>query len=209
MFLGANCMYRRIRLNDSILGPNRLVVNYRSAAKDPFSRIDPQRVTTSWREAPAARPESSIIGTYYESNPVRADMVIADADAWMFAGTGVRNGDRWADVVGNEYDRVTLEVPTPPTIQVLAHSPVLIKGRWSFADMTYYTALSGAGVFSAGSIWFERHLRPGQGGTDGQMAAMVANLLGAFAVGPAGLAHPSQPNLERLGIRRGYLPRIA
>src|SRR4029077_8816584 len=80
MFLGANCMYRRIRLNDSMIGPNRLVVNYRSAAKVRSTRIDPQRDTKGWREAPAARPESSIVGTYYESNPVRADMIIADAD---------------------------------------------------------------------------------------------------------------------------------
>lgn len=208
MFLGANCMYRRVRFEDTYVGHNRLMVNYRSAKADPLTGIDDARVTTSWREAPAARPESSVTGTYYESNPVHADMVVVDADAWMFAGTGVRNGDRWADVVGNEYDRVTLEAPTPPTIQVLAHSPVRIKGKNSFADMTYYTAPSGAGVFSAGSIWFERHVVPGGTGTDAQISAMVTNILRAFAEGPAGVRHPAVPNLDRLGIRRGYLPRI-
>jgi hypothetical protein len=208
MFLGANCMFRKIRLADSPLGPNRLVINYRVASHDPFNGVDPTRVTTSWREAPAARPESWITGTYYESNPVKADMVIVDADAWMFAGTGVSNGDRWVDVVGNEYDRVTPEVPTPPTIEVLAHSPVKVRGKSSFADMTYYTTDSGAGVFSAGSIWFERHVAPGGKGTDAQIAGMVTNVLQAFAVGPAGLTHPARPNLEALGIRKGYLAHI-
>lgn len=208
MFLGANCMFRRIRLEDSTIGPNRHIVNYRSAAADPLNGKDPQRVTTSWREAPAARPESSVTGVFYESNPVKADMVIVDAGAWMFAGTGMKNGDKWPNVVGNEYDRVTPEVPTPPTIQVLAHSPVKVRGRSSFADMTYYTIDSGAGVFSTGTIWFERHLFPGGTGTDAQIVKMMTNLLDVFTAGPAGHTHPSRNNLAQLGIRPGYTTRI-
>lgn len=206
MFLGANCMFRRIRLEPSPLGPNRHEVNYRIAADDPLNGIDPQRVTTSWREEPAARPESSVTGVYYESNPVKANMVIVDAGAWMFAGTGVHDGDQWFDLVGNEYDRVTPEVPTPPTIQVLAHSPVVCRGHDSFADMTYYTTSSGAGVFSAGSIWFERHLLPGGTGTDAQTVGMVTNLLRVFTKAPAGHTHPAVSNLAALGIHAGYLP---
>jgi hypothetical protein len=209
MFMGANCCYRRIRLEDTDLGPSRRIVNYRVAADDPMNGKDDKRVTTSWREAPAANPESSLIGTFYESNPVDADMVVVAADAWMFKGTGIENGDSWPHVVGNEYDRVTPEMPTPKTIQVLAHSPVVIKGRRSFADMTYYTADSGAGVFSSGSIWFERQVQPGGTGYKGQIAAMVSNILKAFAEGPAGKAHPSRPNLEQLGITPGYITGIS
>ncbi len=76
----------------------------------------------------------------------------------------------------------------------------------SFADMTYYTAASGAGVFASGSIWFERHLFPGSAGADDeQMGAMVTNILRTFAQGPAGRDHPSTNNLAILGIRRGYV----
>ena len=209
IFLGANCMYRRIRLEPSFWGKHRLVVNYRTAKDDPLKGVDPQRVTASWREAPSPRPESSIVGNFYESNPVRADMVIVNSGAWMFEGTGVRDGDRWQNLVGNEYDRVTPEVPTPPNIEVLAHSPLTVKGKKSFADMTYYTADSGAGVFSSGSIWFERHLLPGGTGTDAQIIAMMTNILRVFASGPAGQVHPSRNNLSALGIHRGYLPRIS
>ena len=208
VFLGANCMFRRIRLEDSPLGPGRHVVNYRIAKNDPLYAKDPSRVTSSWREAPAAEPESSLIGTYYESNPVKADMVIVDADAWMFAGTGVKNGDRWKDLVGNEYDRITLEVPTPPTIQVLAHSPVKVRGQSSFADMAYYTVPSGAGVLSTGSIWFERHLFPTTTGPDVPIVKMMTNVLQTFAAGPAGREHPARPNLAEHGIRKGYLRPI-
>jgi len=217
MFLGANCMFRRIRLESSSLGPNRHIVNYRIAKNDPLYATDPKRVTASWREAPAAEPESSIVGTYYESNPVKADMVIVDASAWMFEGTGIKNGDKWKNLVGNEYDRVTPEVPTPPTIQVLAHSPLTVRGQSSFADMTYYTTPSGAGVFSSGSIWFERHLFPAPAATTPATAgpsaaapivAMVTNIVKTFAAGPAGHDHPARPNLAEHGIKAGYLRPI-
>jgi hypothetical protein len=122
----------------------------------------------------------------------------------MFDGVGARNGDRWAHLVGNEYDRVTPEVPTPANIQVLAHSPVVCRGRHSFSDMTYYTTDRGAAVFSSGSIWFERHLFPGSPLAVPPAIAMVTNMLHEFAAGPAGHTHPAEPNLERFGIRLGY-----
>jgi hypothetical protein len=182
------------------------VVNYRPPSWTR-STASTRRATTSWREDPC-RPESSPHGTYYESNPVSADMVLSDTSAWMFDGVGVKDGDRWATLVGNEYDRVTPEVPTPPSIQVLAHSPVVCRKRATFADMTYYTTESGAGVFSSGSIWFERRLFPDGSGRDAQLIAMVTNILHVFAAGPAGRSHPSVPNLDRFGIRPGYVGRV-
>ncbi len=205
MFLGANCMFRRIRLEPSPIGPNRVQVNYRDPALDPLNGVDPARVTASWRDQPDPRPESSIIGTFYESNPVAADMVIVDPGAWMFEGTGVRYGEHWPNFVGNEYDRVNLNVPTPANIQVLAHSAVVCRGHHSFADMAYYTTASGAGVFSGGSIWLERHFLPGSSGPDGQATRMMTNLLRVFAHGPAGRTHPSRSNLAALGITKDYV----
>lgn len=209
VFLGANAVYRRIRLERSPLGPYRRQVNHRSAATDPLAGIDPERVTTSWREAPAARPESSLTGTYYESNEpgLSYPMVIVEPDAWMFAGTGVTDGHEWPDTVREEYDRVTSSAPTPRRIQVLAHSPVVCQGKRSYADMTYYTAPSGAGVFSAGTLLFEPRLGPlaemddlSDAEPDMQLRRMMANILTEFAQGPAGRRHPAQPNLDRLGI---------
>lgn len=215
VFLGANAVYRRIRLEDSPLGPHRRQVNYRSAAADPLEG-DPARVTTSWREAPAARPESSLTGSYYESNEpgLSHPMVVVDADAWMFAGTNVTDGQEWPDLVREEYDRVTPTAPTPPSIQVLAHSPVVCRGEASWSDMTYYTTSSGAGVLNVGTLMFEPHLGPlgppsGIAPTDPdqQIRRMMANVLTEFARGPAGRRHPAVPNLDRLGIRQPPAPR--
>jgi hypothetical protein len=209
VFLGANAVYRRIRFEDSRLGHDRRQVNYRSAAADPLNGIDPRRVTTSWRQPPAARPESSLTGTYYEDNQpgLAAPMVIVDAAAWMFEGTNVTQGQRWPATVREEYDRVTPGAPTPPQIQVLAHSPLVCRGRRSFSDMAYYTTPSGAGVFNVGTLQFEQRL--GRLGApqdidarhpDQQIRKLIANVITEFARGPAGRTHPARPNLDRLHI---------
>lgn len=211
MFLGANAVFRRIRLQGSPIGADRVQVNYRSVAPDPVARQDPAQATTSWRDAPDARPESELIGQLYECNPVNADLVVVRAGEWMFAGTGITDGERFPGVIAQEYDRVNLAYPTPPDIEVLAHSPLTCRGHRTFSDMTYYTAPSGAGVFAAGTIGFEHHLAPLcppaqlATDTDCQLSDMIANVLAVFAAGPAGTVHPSRNDLAALGIHPGYV----
>jgi hypothetical protein len=210
VFLGANAVYRRIRLEPSPLGDARREVNHRSAEADPLDGVDPERVTTSWREPPAARPESSLTGTYYECNEggMEADMVIVDGSAWMFAGTNVTDGQRWPNVVSEEYDRVTPSAPTPDDIQVLAHSPLTCRGRDSFSDMAYYTVPSGAGVLNTGTLGFEPRLGPlcpperlTPAEWECQLRRMMATVLTEFAQGPVGPRHPARNNLAELGIQ--------
>ncbi len=66
----------------------------------------------------------------------------------MFAGTGVRKGTTFGNLIGVEYDRVTPGFPVQRPIQVLSHSPLVCKGVDSFADSAYYTHQGGAGVFN-------------------------------------------------------------
>lgn len=205
-FFGANAIFRKIRFEDSPLGSSRRQVNYRVASEDPMNGRWASEVTVSWRDAPSNNPENSLIGQMYECNPVKADMVIVDAGAWMFDGTGLENGDKLPDAVGNEYDRVYPGHPgTPDNIQVVAHSPVNCKGTSSYADATYYTHASGAGVFAVGTFWFIEPLKTDcpQGPethTDCQIQQIVANVLREFSLGPAGERHPSVNNLAEVGI---------
>jgi hypothetical protein len=210
LFMGANASYRRIRLESSALGPNRHEINYRIASADPVLRTDPQEVTTSWRQLPDPRPESAMIGDFYECNPVSADMKIVDPGFFLFAGTGVRAGTTWPRVVGNEYDRVTPESPTPTDIHVVAHSPLTCHGVHSFADMTYYTAPAGAGVLASGTFWLEPSMgplcpQPGASSSQCQIRGFLSNVLTTFAAGPVGLDHPSVNNLAQLGIHAHYI----
>ncbi len=205
-FIGANAIYRKIRLEPSPLGPSRRQVNYRSASEDPATKANPADATVEWRSPPVNRPESTIVGNYYECNPVKADLVITEPDAWVFAGTGVKKGDRWPDAVGNEYDRVTAGVPTPDSIQILSESPVTCKGKRSVAHMTWYTAPSGAGVFAAGTFWLIPALDDDckampAGGPSCQIQRMVLNVLQALSKGPAGREHPSVNNTGAYGIK--------
>jgi hypothetical protein len=89
---------------------------------------------------------------------------------------------------------------------LLLHSPVRCRGRASFADATYYTAPSGAGVFDTGtSSWVCQLDAVCAGGRRSPLTARVVrattvNLLRVFATGRAGQRHPSRSNLTRFHI---------
>ncbi len=205
-FLGANCMFRRIRLAGSALGPQRQVICYKTSyLQDPMYGKDNALVTNDYREPPDPDPESSLIGTLYESNPVNADYVVATPDAWMFAGTGVRKGTRFPGLVGIEYDRVNPGSPVERPLQVLSHSPLTCRGVNSYSDSAYYTHVSGAGVFSTGTMRWVGAFTPaayrefGVTGRAGDFARRVtANVLRAFADGPAAARYPARDNLAAM-----------
>jgi hypothetical protein len=203
-FLGANAVYRRIRLRPSPTGPDRVEINYKVAAEDPLARRSPRRdaeVTTNWASAPAARNESALIGQAYDCFPARADQVVVDPRSWLFAGTGVRTGTRLRSVVGPESDRVDLAAPTPRPLEVLAHTHLRCGRRDTTSDITWYTTRSGAGVFSSGSIdWVcsitGAHCVGGGGRSSTIVAEVTANLLRALAAGPAGRRHPARDDVD-------------
>jgi hypothetical protein len=211
-FLGANAVYRHIRLEPSPIGRHRQQVNYKpwSVGDDPAWQTDPDQVTTDWRRPPLNNPESRLLGAQYECNPTHAPGVVVQPSSWLFAGTGVRAGTRLPGLVGDEYDRVQPDAPRPPGVEVLLHSPVRCLGASvrgpSFADTTYYTAPSGAGVFNAAtSSWVCQLSRACAKTRRSPLTARVvrtvtSNLLRGFAGGPAGQDHPSQSNLARLGL---------
>jgi hypothetical protein len=203
-FLGANCMFRRTRLARTRLGPGRLVICYKTSyLQDPEYGKDNALVTSDWREPPHPDPESSLTGTLYESNPVSAPYVIASPHAWMFAGTGVRKGTRFRGLVGIEYDRVNPGAPVERPIEILSHSPVTCRNVNSYSDSAYYTHHGGAGVFNAGTMrWvasFGGPYRFGMNRHTGEFTrAVTANLLRAFAGGPAAAKHPAHDNLAAM-----------
>ncbi len=203
-FLGANCMFRRTRLAGTKLGARRLVVCYKTSyLQDPMYGKDNALVTSDWREPPNPDPESSLIGTLYESNPVDAAYVVATPDSWIFGGTGVHKGSRFTGLVGIEYDRVNPVYPVERPIQVLSHSPLTCRGVNSYSDSAYYTHSSGAGVFSTGTMrWVASMGGLRSFGLNARTAAftrqVTTNVLHAFADGPAAAKHPAQDNLAAM-----------
>jgi len=204
-FLGANAMFRRIRLEPSRLGPDRRVVCYKTSyPQDPLFGKNNALVTNDFRGPPDPDPESSLTGTAYEGYPAVADFVVAMPDAWMFKRTGVRKGSRFPALAGVEYDRVNPGYPLERPIEVLSHSPLTCQGVNSYADSAYYTHRGGAGVFNAGTMrWVESFAPPfyhwGLTTAGGHFTTTVTrNVLGAFADGPAAAKHPARDNLAAM-----------
>ncbi|HEU5004411.1 MAG TPA: N,N-dimethylformamidase beta subunit family domain-containing protein [Actinomycetota bacterium] len=207
-FLGANAMFRQIRLQAAPSGPaDREIVDYKVASEDPLNGKDDAHVTVNWRDPPVSQPESSVIGQLFECNPAtQAPGVVVDAGAWLFADTGLANGDALPNLIGPWYDRVNLAYPTPPNLEVLMHSPVTCPGVGaSDSDMTYYAAPSGAGVLATGTTGWVCELTAScvqdpRTHPDPRILQATKNLLIAFGSGPAGEAYPSTSNLAALGI---------
>jgi hypothetical protein len=144
-----------------------------------------------------------VTGTLYESNPTDAPYVVAEPDAWMFRGTGVHKGSTFTGLVGIEYDRVNPDFPVQRPIQVVAHSPLTCRGVNSYADSAYYTHVSGAGVFNAGTMrWVASMGGLHQFGLTNRTAAFTrqvsSNVLHAFADGPAAAKYPAHDNLAQM-----------
>lgn len=203
-FLGANAVFRHIRLAPTSLGPDRLEIDYKRAAPDPLYGKDNAQVTVDWREPPDPRPESSLTGALYECNPVHGDLVVTDPTSWLYAGLATA-GTRIRGIAGSEYDRVNPADPVPHPLEVLTHSPVTCRGHASFTDSVWYTTPAGAGVFDSGtSLWVSGlDTTCGTGCTTTPagraiVTAVTTRLLTAFAAGPAGAAHPARDNVAAL-----------
>jgi hypothetical protein len=182
-------------MEPSSIGPNRLQVCYKSASEDPLARESPELTTVNWGQAPVNQPESTLIGSMYQSVGAKADTIVTDASSWFFDGCNLKDGQAFPQTILGEYDRYVPSFPGPRNSDVLAHSPVPGQSNWS--DITYFTAPgNGGGVLASGSASFVAQLSttgaippnvvpgPFPGISDVFNRAME-NLYGRFGLGPA------------------------
>jgi N,N-dimethylformamidase beta subunit-like, C-terminal len=196
-FLGANAVYRRIRLQPTPVGPNRLEVNYKDPAEDPISRRHPSQTTANWPSPPAADPPGRLLGASYGCWPGSGDLVVANASSWLLTGTKLRRGDRPPGALGPEFDAVQPRHRVPRPLDVVLHSPVRC-GAFRYADATYYSAKSGAGVFNTGTMGWVKALAGGDGKRAQTLAEKITRtLLQAFARPRAGVAHPARDTVGK------------
>ena len=193
-FLGANAAYWQIRLEPGLGNvANRTMVCYKDIAKDPVSQSTNINVkstaTGQWREVDHGgytRPEVELIGVQYYYWPVDTDMVVKNTNHWLFAGTGLKNGDRLIGLCGYEADRVTPD--SPANIVKLAESPIDSGFEVGFHNMTVYQHPSGAIVFSTGSMqwswgldnFFAGEVHPNL--VNAAAIRITRNLMNAFAI---------------------------
>jgi hypothetical protein len=203
-FLGANACYRQIRFDNSPLGPNRHQICYKSAAEDPLFNVNNSLVTVNWPEAPVSQPESLLIGSTYQDIAAMANMAITDASSWVFAGTGLTQGQQLPKVVQGEFDRYQPSSSSPQNLDVVAHSIVPNRGN-NYSDVTWYTVAGGGGVFATGNAtWIggmvDSSLIPPNvvpdpiPGVTAPILRIMENIYSVLGTGPASATHPSQGN---------------
>jgi hypothetical protein len=106
-----------------------------------------------WRQL--GRPEAALVGVQFDAGDYGGrqgpfEVTGALTDPWAFAGTGLRNGDRFG-TYGYEIDK---RAPSSPKgTRVLARIPHLMGPRRG-AEMTYYETPRGAKVFAAAALNF-------------------------------------------------------
>jgi hypothetical protein len=211
-FFAASPMLRHVRLEPSVLGPDREVVDYRDPSADPLNRKGPAREVTgnTWSSPPASWSEVPFVGEDYAGYLVpgaaAAPFVVADAASWLYQGTGLHDGSTMPNALVTDFDQFNPALH-PANLQILAHSPIpraqaQTQRRFPYSDTTYYTdPVSGAGVFDSGINSWIPDLAPCPSATGRCPAALfgqlTANLLAVLGAGPAGHADPSSPNWKR------------
>ena len=217
VFLGASPILRHVRMQPSPLGADREEVDYRDAREDPLNgHGDPLEVTgNTWAAPPANWSEATFVGDMYagflEPGEPAVPFVVADAAAWIFAGTGTHDGSVIPGVIASDVDGFD-PASHPANVQILGHSSVPVArsqahirtwGPIYYSDMTYYTdPVSQAGIFASGTNTWIPALSPCPASSDScpsQFARRVTgNLLHLFGQGPAGQLQPSQPNWSHI-----------
>jgi hypothetical protein len=191
-FFGANALFWQVRLEASPLTriADRVLVGY----KEPRT-IDPvQGPTTTilWRDPFLNRPEQQLMGVQFSGEvPDRSPnvpYVVANSSSWVYAGTGLADGDSIPGIVGYEMDSSMPSFPLPTSVagtyQVLSQSPFVDPGGATLtANSSIYQAPSGAWVFGAGTISWSWGL-DANGVVDPRIQRATANLLNRFGASP-------------------------
>jgi hypothetical protein len=154
-FFSGNAVYWQVRYEPET-GPGALshLVGYKDAPPgDPaLGTTDANRTTVRWSTPPLLRPEAALHGLEFQDYGVKADLVVADPEHWIFAGTGLALGDKITGLVGYEVDGIRT-YPSPGLLR-FAHSPWLSVRGMGMSDMVSFSTPSGADVLALGSIQF-------------------------------------------------------
>ncbi|MFI1940670.1 N,N-dimethylformamidase beta subunit family domain-containing protein [Streptomyces purpureus] len=158
-FLASNNVYFHVRMEKSADGrANRLMACYKSS---PDPTPDKAGRTSRWREITGddqRLAEQQLLGIQFNGIvQTPAPMIVRETRHWLWAGTGLRDGDKLPKMVGVEADSVDPEAPNPPGARrtLLAESPYhdsrpLKKRTIQHTAVTEYP--NGAMVFVAGTF---------------------------------------------------------
>src|SRR5947207_5406432 len=136
---------------------DRVMVCYKDRSIDP---IQGPTTTITWHNPFINRSGQILRGVRYAgqlAGPSNATVpyVVTNSSNWVYAGTGLVNGDSIPGIVGYEADSQALSDPLPTSVNgtymLLSQSPFTDTGnRANQSNSSIYQAPSGAWVFSSG-----------------------------------------------------------
>jgi len=196
-FFSASAIFWQVRLEPSPLTriADRVLVFYKDRSIDP---VQGPTTTILWRDPFLNRPEQQLMGVQFtgqiDINAQNAPYVVTNSSHWMFAGTGMVDGDSVPSIVGYEMDSSMSSFPLPTSVagtyQVLSQSPFVDSGgAQTIAHSSIYQAPSGAWVFGAGTTSWSWGLDAdgiaAPKGGDPRIQRATANLLQRFGASPS------------------------
>ena len=186
--LSANNLYWRVRMATNASGvPNRTMICYKDSPVDP----DTSAPTVLFSQV--NQSEGLLQGVEFAGfGSSNADWIVNNASHWIYSGTGVREGDRIAGLVGTEWDRASTLAPSDTTI--VARSPTMGTYGASVQSGAVRDTVGGGVVFSAGTLRFPLLLGgPYSPGADARVDAMTRNFLQRAATLPGPTPTTSTP----------------
>ncbi len=130
--------------------PNRIITR-----AGRFGGLAAQAVESK-QDSPITGPDEGLLMGARNIRPVNGggDWTVTRADHWIFEGTGMKNGDRIAGLVGWEYHGAPADIPG---LEIVAEGTALVGGvRPQHWTATIYPGPKGNLVFNAATIGHAR-----------------------------------------------------
>jgi N,N-dimethylformamidase beta subunit-like protein/Big-like domain-containing protein len=184
-FFGAGAVFWQVRFEASPAtgAADRVLVCYKDQTKDP---VQGPNTTIRWRDV--GRPPQPLEGVQFHgqidfSTP-NVPFVVQNSSNWIYAGTGLLDGDQIPGIVGYEMDGIWDIFPTPDALSgtylLLSASPYTdVSGEQKTAISSVYQAPSGAWVFTAGTTSWPWGLDLA-GIADARVQRITSNVLDRF-----------------------------
>ncbi len=183
-FFGGGSIYQRIRW----VASGRHIQDYKSVAADPNPAPDK---TSLWRDVTGTNnPEIRLLGSQLDNDigyGTTQPWVVANDTSFVYAGTGLHNGDSIPNLVGAQFDtldKFAAEGP-PAGVVKLSNSPVNVNAVTGTHQATVYQSGSAGFVFNAATNYWPFVLE-GNGSTwpkDTRVVTMTKNVLAQFGGG--------------------------
>ena len=167
-FLGANNAYWQSRLGNSLLGPKRRVIVYRSTTEDPVTAR--KQVTVKFQDPHVNTPPNLLTGTETNGVHVYGNLHAVDIPKWLKIPANSQINGVSGDT---EIDSTIKNVAQPPNVHVL------FTGKMEFGDTpgtaeeeeskfekipiqksVWFSTPSGSAVFDAGLTTWTCNLLP-------------------------------------------------